>query len=150
MTLATCAEGTPWATDVYFAPSGYDLIFLSAPDSRHCRNLAARPACAATVHPLTLDWREIRGLQMEGVARPVTNVSAKARALAAYYRKFPFVRDLLSRPSEAARKLGKTSALVFRPSRISYLDNSAGFGARYAVLLKDCAPVGPPVRDDSG
>jgi len=31
MTLATCAEGLPWATDVYFAPDGFDLVFLSSP-----------------------------------------------------------------------------------------------------------------------
>jgi len=149
MTVATCAGGIPWASDVYFAPDGYDLVFFSSPDSRHGRNLAAHPVCAATVHPLAATWREIRGLQIEGEVHLADTLAAKTRALAAYLGKFPFARELMAHPGEAASKMARVSAHVFRPRRIRYLDNALGFGARYAVCLKDGAPVGPPEREES-
>lgn len=149
MTLATCADGAPWATDVYFAPNGWRLVFFSAPSSRHCRNLAASPACAATIHPAVASWREIRGLQLAGTAEPVTGLTARASATAAYLAKFPFVAALLADPGQAARKLGKVSPHVFTPSRIRYTDNTLGFGTRYVVRLEDGRPVGPPEREAS-
>jgi hypothetical protein len=45
MTLATAdAAGRPWPTPVYFAPASYrELVWVSQPDARHSRNIAARP-----------------------------------------------------------------------------------------------------------
>jgi uncharacterized protein YhbP (UPF0306 family) len=148
MTLATCADGRPWATDVYFAPRGYDLIFFSSKASRHGRNLAAHPACAATVHPEAAAWREIRGLQLEGEARPVAGLAAKAAATAAYLAKFPFAAAMLAGTGETAAKTASVAPHRFRPSRIRYLDNRLGFGARYVVALADGRPLGPPEADD--
>ena len=42
MTLATCAGDAPWAATVFFASDDLQLYFFSAPDSRHCQNLAAK------------------------------------------------------------------------------------------------------------
>jgi hypothetical protein len=44
MTLATAdADGTPWASPVWFAPDRYrQLLWVSRPDARHSRNVAAR------------------------------------------------------------------------------------------------------------
>jgi uncharacterized protein len=148
MTLATCAGGAPWATDVYFAPDGFDLVFFSSPRSRHCRNLAANSACAATVHPLAESWREIRGLQMEGEARLVEGMVSKARAMAAFVAKFPFSRDLIAHPGEAAGAFFRAEAHVLRPSRILYLDNTVGIGTRFTLLLADGKPAGPPHREE--
>jgi uncharacterized protein YhbP (UPF0306 family) len=147
MTLATCANGTAWATDVYFAAYGYELVFFSSPASRHCKNLNANPACAATVHPEAASWRDIRGLQMDGLAEPVETVEAKARALTAYFTKFPFARDLMSNPGNLGSKFGDVSAHVFRPSRIRYLDNTLGFGTRLAIRLENGMPAGPPEHE---
>jgi uncharacterized protein YhbP (UPF0306 family) len=150
MTLATCADGKPWATDVYFAPRGFDLVFFSSPASRHCRNLAVSEACAVTIHPQVATWREIRGLQMEGRAGPTDGLAQKASAMAAYLAKFPFVKDLLADPGDATRKMAKVAPHVFTPSRIRYLDNALGFGARFVVDLADGAPLDPPVRENGG
>ncbi|TBR26906.1 MAG: hypothetical protein EPO10_20850, partial [Reyranella sp.] len=76
MTLATCADNVPWASDVYFASSGFDLVFFSSLDSRHCRNLVINPVCAASVHAPVATWRDIRGLQMEGVAGLAHTIAA--------------------------------------------------------------------------
>jgi len=150
MTLATCVEGIPWATDVYFAPDGFDLVFWSSPNSRHCRNLDINPRGAATIHPVVASWQEIQGLQIEGVRRPVEGVVAKARASAAYFRKFPFARALLADPRGATSTLIKATAQILQPSRILYLDNTLGFGTRFALSLQDGSPVGLPKREQSG
>lgn len=150
MTLATCATDTPWATDVYFARTGFDLVYFSSSHSCHCRNLAANPACAATVHPLAATWQEIRGVQMQGEASPITGVEAKMRATAAYLGKFPFARELMSNPSAVARKMAKVTAHVFRPSRIRYLDNSLGFGARFTLRVENGELMGTPKPERDG
>jgi nitroimidazol reductase NimA-like FMN-containing flavoprotein (pyridoxamine 5'-phosphate oxidase superfamily) len=51
MTLATAdAEGRPWATPVWYAPDGYSqLYWVSSPDARHSRNIAARPEVGIVV-----------------------------------------------------------------------------------------------------
>jgi hypothetical protein len=51
LVLATAdRQGRPWATPVFFAARDEDhLVWVSAPDSRHSRNLAERPDVAITV-----------------------------------------------------------------------------------------------------
>lgn len=147
MTLATCAGNVPWASDVYFARSGLDLIFFSSPGSRHCRNLVANPICAVSVHAPVATWRDIRGVQMEGVAGRAETVSEKAAAIAAYVAKFPFARDLLASPAGMIRSAFRAQAHIFRPTRIRYLDNRRGVGVRYSVGIVGGGPVGPPQRE---
>src|SRR5664279_955563 len=148
MTLATSAKGQPWATDVYFAASGYELVFFSSPASRHSRNLIANPLCAATLHPSSVSWREIKGLQMEGMAECVTGVEATAHALLVYCTKFPFARDLISNPLEMGKKTLNVRAHVFRPRRIHYLDNALGFGTRFSLRVEDGKAIGMAERDE--
>ena len=52
MTLATAdAEGVPWASPVWFAPDGYsELLWVSDPNARHSRNIAARPQIAIVIY----------------------------------------------------------------------------------------------------
>ncbi len=147
MTLATCDGGVPWAADVYFAGDDFELIFFSSPSSRHCCNLAANPACAATIHPTANSWREIKGLQIEGVAEPAATVGSKARGLAAYLGKFPFARELIANPNATTHTFNKATMYVLRPSRILYVDNSLGFGTRYCIRLLDGRIQGPPEQE---
>jgi uncharacterized protein YhbP (UPF0306 family) len=51
MTLGTADEdGRPWATPVYYAPAGYaEFHWVSAPDARHSRNVAARPEVSIVI-----------------------------------------------------------------------------------------------------
>lgn len=149
MTLATCRDNSPWATDVYFAAEGFNLVFFSSPNSRHCRNLAVNPACSATIHPVADAWQEIKGLQIEGEAEPISGMSGKATALAAYLQKFPFAHGLLANPAETVRSINKAALYVLRPSRILYLDNSLGFGARHCADIVDGRIKGLPVKEKS-
>src|SRR5215213_2781893 len=49
--LATAdADGSPWATPVWFAHEGLErLVWVSWPGSRHSRHIASRPEIALTV-----------------------------------------------------------------------------------------------------
>ncbi len=51
MTLGTAdGSGRPWVTPVYFACEGYtDFYWVSSPESRHSRNISARPEVAIVV-----------------------------------------------------------------------------------------------------
>jgi nitroimidazol reductase NimA-like FMN-containing flavoprotein (pyridoxamine 5'-phosphate oxidase superfamily) len=51
MTLATADEhGNPWASPVWYATADYrEFIWVSAPQRRHSRNLAMRPALAIVI-----------------------------------------------------------------------------------------------------
>ena len=77
MTLATSAGDLPWAATVFYASDGLRLYFFSAPESRHCQNLAANGRVAVTVQEDYQDWRKIKGIQLEGRAELVDGVVAK-------------------------------------------------------------------------
>jgi pyridoxine/pyridoxamine 5'-phosphate oxidase len=56
MTLATAdAEGRPWASPVWFAHEDFTrFVWVSKPDTRHSRNIAARPQVGMVVFDSTL------------------------------------------------------------------------------------------------
>src|SRR5690242_4185913 len=91
MTLATCAGDAPWAATVFFASDALRLYFFSAPDARHCQNLSANSRVAVTIQEDYHDWREIKGIQLEGRVTLVDGVLEKAKAMAIYARKYPDV-----------------------------------------------------------
>jgi nitroimidazol reductase NimA-like FMN-containing flavoprotein (pyridoxamine 5'-phosphate oxidase superfamily) len=83
--LATVdAGGRPWATPVFFAPLGDDrLCWVSGPDARHSRTLAARPSVAVTVFDSTVEVGHAEAAYAEGSASlvPADEVEAALRAL---------------------------------------------------------------------
>ncbi len=82
MTLATQGAAGPWAAAVFYANDGGSLIFLSAPTSRHCRNLAADQRCAATIQEDCRDWDRIKGIRLEGrVVQLAGDEESRARQL---------------------------------------------------------------------
>ena len=101
MTLATCAGDAPWAATVFLASDDLQLYFFSAPDSRHCQNLAANSRVAVTIQEDYKDWREIKGIQLEGQVALVDGVLEKAKAMAVYARKYPDVIKLFTDPDAA-------------------------------------------------
>jgi uncharacterized protein len=133
MTLATHGEEGPWAAAVFYANEGFDLYFLSSPASRHCRNIASTPAAAATVQDNHTEWREIKGVQLEGEVVELSG-DAAARARALYGEKFPIVRPSPSTPGPIADALEKVRWYKLAAARAYFIDNSAGFGKREQVL----------------
>jgi pyridoxamine 5'-phosphate oxidase-like protein len=69
MTLATAdAEGVPWASPVWFAPDGDDLLWMSRPDARHSRNLAERPELSIVIFDSTVAPHSTAALYLSATA----------------------------------------------------------------------------------
>ncbi len=127
LTLATVGpDGEPQAADLYYAETD-DLIlyFVSATDSRHAANVARDPRVAVTIHATSAHWREIRGLQMEGLCHRVTG-GERTRAWVRYTAKFPFV---LTDPA-LFRALSQAALYRITPHWLRWIDNRAGLGHR--------------------
>src|SRR5688500_9495102 len=59
MTLATAdGDGRPWASPVWYAAAGYaEFYWVSSPEARHSRNLAARPEVSIVIFELPGAYR---------------------------------------------------------------------------------------------
>ncbi len=151
MTLAGCIDEKPWAAAVYYARRAFDLIFFSSPSSRHSMIFARNPRAAATIHGDYKGWQEIKGLQMEGEVKLISGATARAKALATYLKRYPFVREFFSGSFAVSLSVAKKVAGVelyhFRPEYILYMDNSYGFGNRWKMEVRNGQIVGDPVKE---
>ena len=134
MTLASHGAEGVWAAAVFYANDGFAIYFLSAPDSRHCRNLVSDPRASAAVHADYTDWREIKGVQMEGLVSVLTG-EEEEQARRLYGAKFPVVGKLEQAPASIVKALAKVRWYRLIPERLYFIDNSAGFGHRDEVDL---------------
>lgn len=74
LTLATAdADGRPWASPVWFAHEDYrDFFWLSRPEARHSRNLAARRELAIVLFDSTVPAGTGRAVYIEADGAEVT------------------------------------------------------------------------------
>jgi hypothetical protein len=137
MTVATCAGDMPWAATVFYASDELKLYFFSAPESRHCQNLAANSRVAVTIQEDYKDWRLIKGIQIEGKVVLVDSVLEKAKAIAVYARKYPAVIRLFTDPTSGVyhRAFLKVKFYCVMPERLFYIDNEQGFGKRQELPI---------------
>jgi hypothetical protein len=75
MALATAdEEGLPWVSPVYFAHVGYrDLIWVSRPERRHSRNLAARDSVSIAIFDSSVPIGTGQAVYMTATAREVAD-----------------------------------------------------------------------------
>ena len=87
--LATArADGTPWASPVWFAHAAYrELFWVSAPDARHSRNIVARPRIAMVVFDSTVAPNTGQAVYMTATAGPVTGLAEIERGMAVFSAK---------------------------------------------------------------
>ena len=131
MTLATQGPDGPWAAAVFYVNEGPDVYFLSAPSTRHARNLAADGRVAATVQEDYSDWRQIKGIQLEGEVTRL-NIADSVRAAGLFMRKFPFTAE--RRAEEViSMAMSKIAWYRLRTSVLYFVDNSRGFGWRESL-----------------
>lgn len=128
LTLATQGSDGPWAAALFYVRDGDSLVFLSSPSSRHCRDLALQPRCAATIQSGADDWRSIRGIQLEGRVSELQGPE-RVRAEQLYGERFPFVRPGGAPPALVAA-LARVRWYRLRVSRLYFIDNQRGFGQR--------------------
>jgi uncharacterized protein YhbP (UPF0306 family) len=74
MVLGTADEsGQPWVSPVYYAAEGYaEFYWISSPDARHSRNLAARPHIRIVVFDSQAPIDTGQGVYMAAVAEELT------------------------------------------------------------------------------
>jgi len=148
LTLATTGPDGPWAAAVFYVNDGFDLYFLSEPDTRHSRNVAANPQVSATIHEDYTNWRLIQGIQLEGRCEMIGAPAKGLRAMRLYIEKYPFIDSLAAAP-ELARALAKTRFYRIRPTRLYFIDNTQGFSHREEVDPSALTPR-PQVHASSG
>jgi uncharacterized protein YhbP (UPF0306 family) len=135
MTLASHGDEGAWAAAVFYAHEGFAIYFLSAASSRHCRNLARNPRASAAIHEDYSDWKEIKGIQMEGIASVLAG-EEEEQARRCYGAKFPIVGKLGEAPAKIVEALAKVRWYKLVPERLYFIDNSAGFGHRDEIDLR--------------
>lgn len=134
ITLATTGPEGLWAAAVFYVNHGFTLYFLSAPTTRHSRNIAAQPVVAATIQEDYKDWPEIKGIQLEGKAYRLEGAE-RAAAIRRYGVKFPIVGNLARAPAQIIKAFSKIAWYKVVPERLYFVDNSLGFGHRDEVPL---------------
>ena len=74
MVVGTADEsGQPWVSPVYYAAEGYaEFYWISSPDARHSRNLAARPHIRIVVFDSQVPIDTGQGVYMAAVAEELT------------------------------------------------------------------------------
>jgi uncharacterized protein len=137
MTLGTCSGDIPWTATVFYASDGLRLYFFSAPESRHCQNLAANPRVAVTIQEDYRDWRKIKGIQLEGIVMAVDGVVEKAKAMAVYASKYPEIIKLFTNPASGLfyRAFLRVKFYGIIPNRLFFIDNEQGFGKRQELAI---------------
>ena len=92
------SDGRAHINTAYFAWSAaFDIVWLSAPEARHSRNIRRYPSVAIAVYDSAQKWGgSDRGIQIFGVARELAG-RATREAAAIYGRRFKaYSRDELS------------------------------------------------------
>lgn len=129
MTVATVGAEGVWAAAVFYVNREFDIYFLSAGHTRHARNMAENGKTAVTIQEDYYDWPAIRGIQAEGVVRPLMGEERNA-AISLYQEKYPFIaHPTLQTP------LAKVNWYHFCPGRLYFIDNSLGLGHRDEIPL---------------
>jgi uncharacterized protein YhbP (UPF0306 family) len=122
LTLATQGAEGPHAAPVFFAADDdLRLYFFSDPHSQHGRHLAQDRRAAVAFYPPSQDWREIRGLQMQGQVQQIESGPQWDQGWACYHAKFPFVDSLKA-------IVAQNALYAFIPHWIRLVDNRRGFG----------------------
>jgi uncharacterized protein YhbP (UPF0306 family) len=73
------SDGRAHVNTAYFAwSSAFEIVWLSAPDARHSRNIGQRPSVAIAVFDSRQEWGDSdRGIQLFGTARELTGRAAR-------------------------------------------------------------------------
>ena len=137
LVLAT-ADPRPWSAPVYYVYIERRFYFFSSPRSRHITAALASGSCAASIYRDSESWRDIEGLQMEGVVQEVQLGAEAFAAFPAYVKKFPTVKEFfVGAVFDFAqfRERFRTQLYVFVPQQAYYLNNRTGLAKRQPVVL---------------
>ena len=135
VSLATVVDGAAHAACVLYALESLSLYWTSEPDSRHSLAIERDPRVAATVAPDTRDFRLIRGVQIAGRARRLSEAAEAAHARKLLRERFAFLRDIDAMPSALRAAFDEAAFYRLDPETVTLIDNSKGFGNRQTLDL---------------
>jgi uncharacterized protein YhbP (UPF0306 family) len=133
LTLATIGEAGPHAVSLMYAHDAFDIYWLSDPKTRHSEHLASSNPAAVTIAAQYEDFREIRGLQMQGIGCRLTETDEETAGFDLLVARYPFLRQFAA--GNLARHLGEAAVYRFRPARLTLIDNSRSFGFKQTLEL---------------
>ncbi len=132
LTLATIGiHGEPQAADLYYVVlDDLRICFISTTSSRHIANIQRNPRVACTVHTVAIEWRDIRGVQIEGTCAPLTHLEGM-KAWARYTIRFPFVL----KDAQLREALKGVQIYSITPHWLRWIDNSVQLGHKVEFEL---------------
>jgi uncharacterized protein YhbP (UPF0306 family) len=133
LSLALAGEGgRPHACSLMYANDGFALYWLSDPAARHSRlidDAGGRVEAMATVAPDYADFRQVRGVQLEGVASRAAGPGEAAAGLFRLVGRYAFLKADGRAPAIAAA-MAKAAVYRFTARRATFIDNTVSFGSR--------------------
>jgi uncharacterized protein YhbP (UPF0306 family) len=134
MSLATCGAAGPHAACVFYAREGFTLLWVSDSQSRHSTELAADCRVSATVAADYANFSDIRGLQISGRARLITDESECADARAVFERRYPWLKQLSAAAEALPNAYARARFYQLEPDRLVLIDNTLGFGHKETLV----------------
>ena len=136
LSLATCHDSRPWSTDLFYASDdNCRLYFVSSATTLHCQHIADNPRVSVSITGQVADWREIKGLQLDGVAGVVPEADRNG-VIDTFLTKFPGLKKL-HLASEIFKPLTESSFYRIAPKWIRLIDNSKGFGYKDEIVFEE-------------
>lgn len=132
MSIATLGPEYPWNTAVFYVSVGFELFFVSSPDSRHCQNISRNANIAVTIQEDYFEWQTIKGIQMDGTVESVPD-DQRQYVIKQYKNKFSFLQDQNRTPADIIDALEKGAWYRILPRKVFYIDNEKGFGHRVEI-----------------
>lgn len=119
LTLATCADGEPYCSNMFYAYMEAENLFVFTSDSatRHIRDVSHNAFVAGSIVLETKIVGKVQGLQLQGFMTRPAGRELKAAKIA-YLKKFPYaaVMDL--------------ELWTLQPTFFKLTDNRLGFGKK--------------------
>lgn len=155
LSLATAYEGIPHAATLFYVNRGFILYFLSSPTSRHSTNIRYNPEVSGTIADDYDDWRDIKGIQLEGEVRAIGSIGENLSLAQEYVKKFPSVADFFFSPIKlglvVAKKVAEAQFYQLVPRRMYFTDNTVAFGHREELninrLMHPCRGAAAVIDD---
>lgn len=135
VSLATVDDrGAAHAANLLYACDGLTIYWMSDKESRHSRHIERRPFVTATIAPDYDDFRSIRGLQIFGTARRLSGTQSLGTA-GRMIARYGFLAELANGPAALRAAFEKAGFYSLTPSRITFIDNTRGFGHKDTLEL---------------
>jgi uncharacterized protein len=135
LNLATAGRDGAHAASVFYARLDFDLYWFSEPHTQHSVDIHRGLGCAGTVTDNATDYRDIQGLQLNGVAQVLTDDAEIKAGIDALVTRHDFLKSFMS--GDGAGLMNKVSIYRFQPMCITWIDNSVSFGFKQTLDLNN-------------